>query len=315
MPETPLANITANLQRALPPARRTWIVKRAPWLVFVALLVPAAWLAARLTWQLMSGPSAAPPSFSAQSVRRAPERSALAEQIAAAHLFGTAPPPNLSPTGGANTPETNLNLQLIGVAAGKDGAKSQAIIASGNTHEEKTYGVGDAVPGGAVIHDVLPDRVILEHAGRLEELRLPLAGTSLIATSMHFGPSSAIDLGPGAGSRGQIPGGLAAARAGPHVSLQHPGTVATRYLHWRPVMQNGHQQGVAVAPGPDPELFRRAGLKPGDVITSVNGIKLDSRQNLLRGLSGLSGTAHLVVLRQGKKIPITVNLGWLSSGG
>lgn len=315
MPETPLANITANLQRAIPPAPRTWIVKRAPWLVFVALLVLAAWLAARLTWQLMSGPPTVPSPPPAQSARRAPAQSALAEQIAAAHLFGTAAPPSLSLAGGENAPETTLNLKLIGVAAGKDGAKSQAIIASGSTHEEKTYSVGDAVPGGAVIHEVLPDRVILEHAGRLETLRLPVAGTSLIAASMNFGPSSAIDLGPGAGPRGQMPGGLAAARAGPHVSLQHPGTVTTRYLRWRPVFQEGHQQGVAVEPGPDPELFRRAGLKPGDVITSVNGIKLDSRQNLLRGLSGLSGTARLVVLRQGKKIPITVNLGSLSSGG
>ena len=315
MPETPLANITATLQRALPSAPRNWIVKRAPWLVSLGLLVLAAWLCARLVWQFMAPPPKSPapvrasPTGTAQLHQRPP-----AEQIAAAHLFGQAA---ASGTGGGaaggvgngeKAPETTLDLKLLGVAAGKDGAKSQAIIASGTTHEEKTYSVGDSLPGNAVIRQVLPDRVIIAHNGRLEMLRLPIAGTSLLATSMSFGPAGAVNLG-----KGNNLNSLAAGRVRGELE-RHPETV-TRYMRWRPYSKDGKQQGVEVNPGPNPNLFERAGLKPGDVITSVNGIKLDNRPNLIRGMSSLRGTAHLIVLRQGKQIPITVDFSALTSGG
>ena len=71
-----------------------------------------------------------------------------------------------------DAPETQLNLQLRGTIAAGDETMAHAIIADGNG-KDKVYFINDAVPGGAVLHEVYTDRVILNRAGILETLRLP----------------------------------------------------------------------------------------------------------------------------------------------
>lgn len=316
MPDTTFSSIAASLQRALPAAPRRWLLKRGPLLVFLALLVLFAWLAARLTWQFLSPPTALVAARPAATPTARGNRRVSAEQIAAAHLFGIAA--ESAAAGGANAknaPETTLDLKLIGVAAGRDGALSQAIIAGGNHGEETTYAVGATLPGGAVIKEILPDRVIIAHSGRLEALRLPVVGTSILAAGMDFG-------GEGSnGPFGNLPG-VTVQRSGAGSSpaetarrlAAHP-DIMTRYLRWHPYTQNGQQKGVMINPGSNPEFFERSGLKPGDVITSVNGIKLDNARDIMRGMSSLRGTAHVVVLRNGKEVPVTVDFSKLNSGG
>lgn len=316
MSDTSFPSIAASLQRALPAAARRWLLKRGPLLVFLGLLALFAWMAAKVTWGFLSpstpvaaAPSAATPT---QAVRQV-----SSEQIAAAHLFGVSAAATAGAATGAgaeNAPETTLNLQLVGVAAGRDGATSQAIISSGSHGEETTYAVGATLPGGAIIREILPDRVIIAHSGRLEALRLPVVGTSILAASLSFGTG-------GGGAFGNLPGvtveGPGANFASETVGKQitaHPETV-TRYLRWHPYTQNGQQQGVMVDPGANPVVFERSGLQPGDIITSVNGIKLDNARSVIRGMSSLRGTAHLVVLRQGKQVPLTVDFSKLNPGG
>ena len=88
--------------------------------------------------------------------------------VAAQFRLGGAPPP---PQDLEDVPETQLNLKLKGTIAASVDQESMAIIAEGNG-DEKVYEIGDAIPGGASIHAIRLDRVILERAGRLEELRL-----------------------------------------------------------------------------------------------------------------------------------------------
>lgn len=111
--------------------------------------------------QTKQGPT---PPVNAQTLR----------QMSSWHLFGTAAPVR---TARVEAPETVLNLKLRGVfyTPGKTGG--HAIIASAGG-VEKQYAIGDRLPGNARLQAVLRYKVIIERAGRLESLSLPVAQES-----------------------------------------------------------------------------------------------------------------------------------------
>lgn len=155
---------------------------RAP---MVALAAASAVLAATVIfhareWSVAAPPPAQRPGRTAgQTPVRAIGIQAL-RQMPGWHLFGTPAPARTSP---AQAPETALNLELRGVfyTPGKTGG--HAIIASAGGIERQ-YGIGDALPGNARLQAVLPYKVIIKRAGRLESLTLPVThGTETAATS------------------------------------------------------------------------------------------------------------------------------------
>jgi len=99
---------------------------------------------------------------------------ALVRKIASYHLFGHAeksrPEVRRAPT---VAPETRLKLTLSGVlAATAEQQAARAIIAGPDGHG-KSYTINDRLPGGAVVKEIHPDRVILTRHGKYETLRLP----------------------------------------------------------------------------------------------------------------------------------------------
>lgn len=104
-------------------------------------------------------------------VASAPAAQALAKQIANGHLFGQAQSLTIK-SGPTVAPETRLNLVLSGVIAAHQQADAVAIISAGAKAEEKSYAIGDSLPGGAQLKEVYGDRVIIEYRGRAETLTL-----------------------------------------------------------------------------------------------------------------------------------------------
>lgn len=303
MPSPASNSVSATLEQILPAAWRARILRYAPFLLFLGLLVLCGYLAARLSWQF-AAPSPAGAALAVGGTAGATAEAAgrtPGEKIVDAHLFGNsqASAPEVA---ARNAPETSLDLSLAGVAAGSDDARSYAIIVSGSSREENTYPVGSTLPGGALIRQILPDRVILAHAGRLETLRLPMAGTSILAAPADFGASGSLQPRRTAPF---VPSNL------PRQIENHPKTLA-QYMQLRPYSVKGHLQGYRVYPGQDPELFHRAGLLPGDIVISVNGITLDNASNTVKAvgqLRRLNGPVHLGILRQGHQISVTINPG------
>lgn len=281
--------------------------RRAPFLLFMGLIVLLAYLAARLSWQFAAPPAIPAANGANQTSGRGPSASAVHHRVAditSAHLFGvssrTATPQSI-----ANVPKTSLDLTLLGTAAGPKDFPSQAIIASGGNQNQKTYAVGSALPGGAVIHDILSDKVVIAHDGRLESLVLPKAGTSILARNMHFGGGN---------------------QSSPHQTAQLPVSGQQRrllerhpqrllqFMHLHPYASHGHMEGYRVSPGRNSKLFRQSGLQPGDVITRVNGISLTNNNGAMQAMDQLrhaQGSVQLSILRHGKRMQLTVNL----SGG
>lgn len=310
MPQPSSNSFQATLERALPALSGLLGGRRLPFLVFLALVVLVAWLAARLSWQF-AAPAAPAGSGVAASAGGAGGGAAsgsdLVARITSAHLFGqaSAPAPSVA---AENAPKTTLDLKLLGVAAGGTNFPSQAIIANGSNQDQHTYAVGAALPGGAVIHSIFADRVVIAHDGRLESLSLPRPGTSIIATDMHFGNGQGVNMP----SRQQDSGNsrpIVSSRFR-HRIEQHPESLM-QYLKVRPYEDHGKVEGYRVYPGNHAALFHRAGLKPGDLVTRIDGVPLNNGANTVKAMAQLRhahGTVQLQVKRQGKSIHITLHL-------
>ncbi len=308
MPPPSLNLFQATLKRALPTLSTQLGGRRLPFVIFLVLVVLMAWLAAHLSWQFATPSTVAGTLFTPTA--RAGGKSAKGEdnrvaRITAAHLFGTASETPGSDAAVAAAPKTSLDLTLLGVAAGNQNIPSQAIIASGSNRNQHTYAIGASLPGGAIVHDILADRVVIAYEGRLESLSLPQPGTSILAAHMHFGNGSGARIAPRS-RQSSLPLSFQLRRQ----IEKHPQTLS-HYLRMRPYSANGKLEGYRVYPGSQPELFERSGLQPGDVITRINGIALDSGLGTMKAMAQLrhmQGTVQLNVRRHGQPVHLTLHL-------
>lgn len=99
------------------------------------------------------------------------------EQIANLHLFGNAADKPLPPPQPAELPRTDLKLVLVGAITDTNPKLASAIIDA--DHQVKRYYVGDNIPGGAVLHEVLSDSIVLKRENRYETLAFEKAGDSM----------------------------------------------------------------------------------------------------------------------------------------
>ena len=249
-----------------------------PGVASVLLVLLLAWFLAELTWSIIPQPktTAAPVNTPAPSVRQID-----AGRVADRHLFGVAG----APTGNAaNAPDTTLALTLHGIVAGKRASDSRALIVVNG--DEEPYAVGAQLPGGAVIHSIYPDRVLLERDGRLEALRLPTDDTSASGISMQQQPVMRRQPMPAPQNLGQLRQEIA----------DNPQRLMD-VVRAMPVMdQQTHKlTGYRIYPAGNPSQFNLLGLKPGDVVTAVNGIPLTDPAQSMRVLSSLRTSEQVSV--------------------
>jgi general secretion pathway protein C len=210
--------------------------------------------------------------------------------ITGAHLFGVPP---AAKQDGANAPQTTIPLVLTGTIAGNDPQNGLAILGQ-TAQNAKVYAVGDNVPGGAKLHSVYSDRVVIDRDGQLESLALPHQ-----TTTMAPAPTTAAF---GGGESNSIE------RMRRMIS-ERPGLLAD-VMHPQPVMDHGKMNGFRVYPGRNRMAFMRLGLRPGDQVTAINGTPLDDRdrgEQILQTLSS-SSEAHVTVMRNGQQQDLTLNI-------
>ena len=265
-------------------------------LVFTLLLGRAL---ADLVWALVPVPEAARwrPAPVPVAAPRAPAGDVNA--IAAAGLFGRYVAAPAGDDSMLNAPETPLNLTLIGLLADDREQFSRALIAT-QGGEEKAYAIGDDVSRGVILQAIFPDRVILSRSGRLETLRLEReGGSSTAATGYTPPPVAAAEPASSAPQLAQIRDEV----------LKDPAK-ASEYVRIQPANVSGQLKGYRVYPGRDRSAFSNAGLRPGDLVTSVNGVQLDDPAKALQLLGdlGSAGQVNLVVERGGQQQNISINL-------
>ena len=276
---------------------------KLPRLVNIALIILILITLAKLLWSFFDSgvdtASITAPAINAAAVKPQP-RPNYDRKIAQMHIMGKAAPNAAKKV--ENAPDTTLNLKLLGVLAG-DKEYGYAIISSGG-NKIKHYALGDDIPGGATLHAVYPDRVILERDIRMETLRLPKAN------SKGFGNATA----PRTTTQPQTTQTmdefetLGQFRA---EVMKNP-TRLTEFISATPEKneETGEFQGYKLTPSKNPDMFYELGFQPGDVVININGIPLDQPDKGPKALQTLATADEvtMVVIREGTEITLFQDL-------
>ncbi len=86
-----------------------------------------------------------------------------------AAFFGEFVPKDLTPQ---TIKKSMLDMNVVGIIFAKDEKDSQVILKTA-TGEEKSFGVGSTLPGGAVIKRITSEGVVVNSNGELESLTFP----------------------------------------------------------------------------------------------------------------------------------------------
>jgi general secretion pathway protein C len=275
-----------------------------PRIVALLLVVLLARTAADLLWSLVPTPAAAWQPPPAPPVAAAARTGVDIAKIASSELFGKyLPPAKASAADLARAPDTQLDLKLKGIFAG-DEKYSRALIAT-QDGDERPYAVGDAIGGGGVkVQAIFPDRVVLLRNGRPELLRLDKDRTDanqLAVDDGDSGDNEDEDPEPMSPEEGAMVAQINAIRLSDirDEMLADP-SKASQFIRLQPMNAGGGLHGYRVFPGPNRALFMGTGLRPGDVVTSVNGVELNDPARALQMLGDLAHTNDLnVVVNRG----------------
>ena len=285
--------LTDKLGRIDTQASLTWANRRLPpWLALV-LALAIAWQLARLTWLVLTPmpapgamPAMAPP---ASSAGQGASREFNVQNILDAHLFGrlsdTAAPVVVQQ---AEVPETRLNLQLRGVIT-NDAAEHAVAIIADNRGRDQIYRVGQQVPGGARLHAVQSEQVVLNRGGTLESLRLPRE----FAAAAGGQTSSARPAGVIRPTQAQS--------SSVRDVISDNAAQITEIIRVQPYMEGGSMRGYRVYPGRNRQQFTALGLQPGDLVVEINGQPMNdpSRGMQIFAELGDTNSVSITVEREG----------------
>ncbi len=274
------------------------------------LLLIAAEMA-DLTWALLPAPGDVPAvvATGSRSTERAPAGALDVGSVMQAHLFGRAGQVVRQRPRTVDAPETKLNLVLVGVYFVEKVQEALAIIApKGGDH--RVYGVGDALPGGATVAEIQVDRVMLKRGGRLEVLKL--VKDAKLATGAKAGPRrSGAAQRPSRRVDYRSNRQLARTLGQYQEQLRKDPLTLANLARVKPVRDGDRLIGYKLSPGRDPRLLSRFGLRPGDILVSVNGIDLNGPERMATVAEELANAdgVDLEVLRGRAKLAFSFKVG------
>jgi general secretion pathway protein C len=255
---------------------------------------------ARIAISMLGGPVKSPQPVMAKAAQARNNAGVDVQSVVSAHLFGlaTVDPSTQDPT---NAPLSSANLVLAGTIASQDPKRGVAIISDGGP--SRVYSVGDNV-SGATLHSVYLDHVILDRAGTLETLVLPrlLAGSRPMPSARRQG--------------GSDPRTVAAVDNIRRLVQQDPG-ILDQVMRTVASYDNaaGKLRGFRAYPGRNRAIFNKLGLKPGDLVTAINGTVLDDPAHSQEVFNTIQTSDHVTVTveRAGQKQDITLNIAQVAA--
>lgn len=270
---------------------------------------------AQAFWVLFPAPELAPPPLAPppeMTETAAPSADINMVAIQGAALFGEGgiiplpkPETEVLPGIEKEAVETSLNLSLQGVIASSDPDNAWAIIADGNN--QALYKVGDKMPQGqnVTLVKVMEQRVILDNNGRYESLWL--YSKEEAQRRANISQSAREPVPPQVRTR--RPAGEPQKRTLPSSAVAEVNSIRD-VVRFTAARGNGGMMGYRVMPGPNRKLFDKAGLRPGDIVTAVNGINLDDPRQIRAVYQDLQTAtqAELSILRDGKPVSIYISL-------
>lgn len=186
---------------------------------------------------------------------------------------------------------TASNLTLFGITLNQATGGGSAIIA-GADGVQNSYVVGQDVEPGAKLVGVAFDQVFIDRGGAREVLyidqdRAKAAADASQAANAQPAATSTPPASPFATPAPPAP------PPPPSIGAGLSPTALRSGVAFSPRQDGGQVTGVTVSPQGNGQVFAQAGLKPGDVIRSVNGQAIRSAADLARLQSQLSPGARL----------------------
>jgi general secretion pathway protein C len=247
---------------------------------------------------LISKPLKVPQPVVTPAMPRAQASGVDIQSVVSAHLFGV--PPAATQDEG-NAPQSSANLLLAGTIATQDPKHGVAIISDAGA-PSKVYSVGERI-GGASLHSVYLDHVILDRGGALETLLLPRqVPPSRAALARRV---------PGADPR------TVAAVDNIRKMVQQDPNILDQVMRTVASYDNaaGKLRGFRAYPGRNRAIFSKLGLKAGDLVTAINGTPLDDPQRSQDVFNTIQTSDHVTVTieRGGQRQDITLNIAQVAA--
>ncbi|GEM_PF-1135878 len=210
-----------------------------------------------------------------------------------AHLFGktiASTPSSTSIISPNPSPKPSpSNLKLHGIYYSSHAPSSLAIL-SRDENTPKLYKIGDAITPTTQLQHIAPKQVTLLTGQQQHTLSLipldsqtsePVSLPSHSSTDNNYPIDAQETLSPD-----QLLGKY-------QQQLKTNPAQLLSLFQASPITENGQFIGYRLQPGKNPELLNKFDLQPGDIITAVNGLKLDSPLAGLKLLEQLATTTRL----------------------
>lgn len=260
----------------------------------------AAWIWGSLLWHFFSFES---PTLNtaARDAQTASGPELNAANLSNLHLFGQGP--GTAGQGGVSSSEISASITVVGTLTGN---QARAFIAYQNG-TQKALALNEAIPGGGEIAEIHADYIVITRSGR--QTTVPLSKPESVARA---GKSTGAGRLRSSQTRSSLPGIRSAPSRSTAASARFQGNPLdlARNIRALPYTENGRQIGVRLQAAGNEQLLARMGLSSTDVITSVNGISLDSPSRNLEVLQQLTSNSQFTVgvRRDGKPVTLNINL-------
>lgn len=203
-----------------------------------------------------------------------------------------------------NLEKTQLSLKLWGTVSG-DPLEAYAVIEDTQRREQNLYRVGDTIQN-AVVKMILRERIVLNVDGKDEVLSMEdMAQASPAIMAAHGRRPYAMPPVPrsAAEQRITLPRGML------EESFSDVNKLMTQ-IAISPHMEDGQSAGLSLSRIAPNSVFRRMGLRNGDVLTGVNGQQLLSAEDAMRMYESLksSSDVQLQLKRRGQERTIRYNI-------
>ena len=195
--------------------------------------------------------------------------------------------------------ETQLKLTLMGVRHSSGTIKSSAIIA-GSNKKQNIYYIGDSLPiGDAKVEEIFIQHIMISRQGEYETLTL----FSVLNAKPVSNEITHIEKVTDLTGSSFVTRKLNKYKA---IAMKDP-IALSRVVNFAPVTDGKQFVGYKLSPGMDSAFFRKAGLRRGDVLTAINGVKLDSPNQVLSLMADLTlaNELALTVDRGGEPLSFT----------
>lgn len=201
-----------------------------------------------------------------------------------------------------------LGLRLIGAIAGGSVA-SRAVIQDTQSNTTNAYRIGDTV-AAATVKAIQRNAVTLQYQGRPLVLKLQ-AGTAVNNASKIPGPNANTEPGKDKPSSAKEAGsGGAEARTASPRDQTAGVTDIFRKATIEPYVRNGRTEGLRITGLDNIPMAGSFGFKDGDIVQSVNGQQLTSKQKAFQVLMKAKSQSKIDIqlLRDGQSKNLSFNL-------